>query len=372
MRSHMLILSLTTAVGLSSMGCINKTLLDGQIRSTRYAAGSGDTVADYEAGKTAAVAGIAQFEGLHALGPDNTDALYLLTKLWTIYGNAFVEDDMQAAQDANNEELAEYQRNKARMAYDRAVFYGLQLLGQTADGFQQARKNQGSLDKWLKENFTSKDDAPNLIWTGSAWLARVGLMGGDDEVGPAYVAELYVAASLLERAAALDPSAEHYAAPLALAAYHARSNTAEPDEAKKIYEDVLAKTQGKSLLVPLNYGIRYACVKGDGALYQAMLDKVLKGSEGDPEQRAANGVAKRLAKRWLGKHRAKDQCGIDLAGGSSSPSTPVTSEAPAPAPAPAPVATAAPSDVKPEKPEKAEKPEPTPHKSTGRGKPANK
>ena len=365
MRSHMLILSLTTAVGLSSIGCINKTLLDGQIRSTRYAAGSGDTVPDYDAGKGAVVAGLGQFEGLHALGPDNTDSLYLLAKLWTIYGNAFVEDDMQAAQDAGNEELAEYQRNKARMAYDRAVFYGLQLLGQKADGFQQARKNQATLDKWLAENFTDKEDAPNLLWTGSAWGARVGLMAGDDEEGPGFVAELFIAASLLERAAALDPSAEHYGAPLALASYHARSTMAEPDEAKKIFDDVLEKTKGKTLLVQLNYGIKYACVKGDGALYQSMLDKVLQAGDTDPEERAANAVAKRLAKRWLGKHRAKEQCGIDLGGSSVSSPTLETPVASAPAPTPAPTAVTAAPETKPEKPEPI-------HKPAGKGKPANK
>jgi hypothetical protein len=373
MRSHMLILSLTTAVGLSSMGCIKKTLLDGQIESTRYAAGSGDTVYDYDVGKVAIVAGLGQFEGLHALGPDSQDALYLLAKLWTVYGNAFVEDEMQIAQDAGNEELAEVQRGRARMAYDRAVFFGLQLVGQKADGFQQARKNATTLDNWLKESFKEKDDAPYLLWTGAAWASRVGLMAGDDDEGPGFVSELFVGVALLERAVALDPSAEHYTGPMALAAYHARSTMAELDESKKLYDEVLQKTQGKALLVPLNYGIRYACVKGDATLYQSMLDKVLKSDGmGDPDQRAANGVAKRLAKRWLGKHRAKDQCGIDLPGGGVSAPTAETPEAPAPT-ATAPPAAAAQAETKPETPEKAEKAEkPAPTKKPGKSKPANK
>ncbi len=368
MRSHLLILTLTAAVGLSSTGCIAKTLLDGQIRSTRYAAGSGDTVGDYEVGKVAIVAGLGQFEGLHALGPDNTDGLFLLAKLWTVYGSAFVEDEMQIAQDANNEELADYDRHRARMAYDRAVFYGLQLLGQKADGFQQAKKNAGTLNKWLADNFTDKEDAPNLVWAGAAWASRVGLMAGDDDEGPGFVSELFVGVAMLERAAALDPAAENYTALTALAAYHARSNMAELDESKKLYEDVLQKTQGKALLVPLNYGIRYACVKGDAALYQSLLDKVLKaGDPGDPEQRAGNAVAKRLAKRWLGKHRAKDQCGIDLPGGTASAQSSEPPEAAPPPPA-APAVVAAPPETKPETPEKTEKPAPT-HKS-GKGKPA--
>jgi hypothetical protein len=369
MRLHLTLLSFTTVLALSSAGCVKKTLLDGQIESTRAGAAAADTVADYDLGRTAAAAGISQFEGMHALGPDNADALFLLTKTWTIYGSAFAEDDMQAAQDAGNEELADYHQKRARMAYDRAVFYGLQLIGQKDDGFPRVRKSGPALDKWLKENFTTKDDASNLAWVGAAWLARVGLMAGDDNEGPGFVAELYVAASFLERAAAIDPSVEHYQAPLLLAAYHARSNMAELDQAKQLFDDVLQKTKGKALLVQTNYAIRYACMKGDAVLYQKMLEQVLQAKDSDPDERAANGVARRLAKRWLGKHRAKDQCGIDLGG----PPAPTSSEPPPPA-APAPAAPAAavapPAEPKPEaKPEKTEKPEePKPtHKKRGHG-----
>ena len=54
MRSHMLILTLTTALGLSSTGCIKKVLVDGQIESTRNAASSADTIGDYDVGRIAA------------------------------------------------------------------------------------------------------------------------------------------------------------------------------------------------------------------------------------------------------------------------------------------------------------------------------
>jgi TRAP transporter T-component len=368
MRSHLLILSLTTALGLGTSGCIKKVLVDGQIQSTRFAASAADTIGDYDVGRVAAMAGLAQFEGMHALSPDNADALFLLTKTWVGYASGFCEDDMQVAQDAGNDELADYNKKRARMAYDRAVFYGLQLLAQTDDGFQKAKSSQQNLDDWLKKNFTSKDDAPNLLWTGTAWLARAGLMAGDDEEGPGFVAELYVAVSLIERAVALDPSAEHYNGLLALAAYHARTNGPELDDAKKLLDTATEKTQGKALLVPLYYATRYACAKGDTALYQTMLNKVLQAQDPDPDQRLVNAVAKRQAKRWLGKHRAKDQCGIDLTGGASS--APEATPAPAPAPAttaPAPVEPPPPAEAKPPKPAKPEHP----HKPTAMAKPAN-
>jgi TRAP transporter T-component len=369
MRSHLLILSLTTALGLGSTGCIKKVLVDGQIQSFRQAASAVDTVGDYDVGRAGAESGLAQFEGMHALSPDNLDALYLLTKTWTAYGSVFAEDEMQAAQDAGNDDLAEYNKKRARMAYDRAIFFGLQAIGQTDDGFEKNKGNQAQLETWLKNNFSSKDQVPYLLWTGAAWVARAGLMMGDDEEGPGFVAELYVGVALLERAAAIDPSAEHYQAQLVLAAYHARSGMAETDQAKKLLDDVNEKTGGKLLFVPLYTALRYACAKGDAALYQTELNKVLAAQDPEPDQRLENTIAKRQAKRWLGKKRAKDQCGIDL-GGSTSSNTSESTPAPAAAPAPEP---APPAESKPEKQEKPEKPaKPAhPHKPTAMAKPAD-
>ena len=246
------------------------------------------------------------------LAPDNTDALFMLTKGWVGYGFGFIEDEMEAAEDAGDDDLADYQRKRARMAYDRAVFYGLQLLAQRADGFETAKKNELTLAKWLSDNFTSDDDAESLFWTGYGWLARVNLMKGDDTEGPAFVADLYVGVAMLERAVALDPTTEHYSGMLALAAYHARTGMAEMDQAKQMFDTALAKTEGKNLMVQLNYATKYACMKGDGALYQDMINKVLQAPDPDPHQRLTNAIAKRRAKRWLGKRRVKDACGIDL------------------------------------------------------------
>jgi hypothetical protein len=229
--------------------------------------------------------------------------------------------------------MEEYQRKRARMAYDRAVFYGLQLLAQTAEGFDSARKNAGTLSKWLAEKFTDKDDAPNLLWTGVAWLSRADVMKGDEDEGPVFIAEVYVGVSMIERAVALDPSVDHYTGLVALASYHARNGMAEPEEAKKILDTAMAKTDGKALLVPLAYATTYACVKGDSALYQEMLNKVLSAQDPDPYIRLENAIAKRRAKRWAAKRRAKENCGIDIGA-----PPPAAASAPAPAPAAAPAA----------------------------------
>lgn len=321
--------ALMGALALSSTGCVKSMLTNGQIEATRKASSSFDTIGDYELARSAAQAGLVQFEGMHSLAPENEDALFLLTKGWTGYGFGFIEDEMEIAQDLGDEDMADYQKKRARMAYDRAVFYGLQMLAKHADGFEQAKKSEPALAKWLAENFTSADDVPNLFWTGYSWMARVNLMKGDDDEGPAFVAELFVGVAMMERAAALDPTYQRYSALVALGAYHARTNMAELDQAKQLFDAALAKSERKSLLVQLTYAQKYACVKGDGALYRAMLGEVLQAQDPSPTERLANAIAKRRAKRWLAKKRMKDVCGIDVA--------------PAAAAAPAPAAPAAPT-----------------------------
>ena len=316
MRAHALAIGpaigLCALLSLLAVGCIKQLLTDGQISATRRASVALETVGDYELARSAAQSGLIQFEGMHQLAPSNTDALFMLAKGWTGYGYAFVEDELEAAQDAGSDDAVDYQRKRARMAYDRAVFYGLEILMAEADGFEQAKKNERALSQWLAEHFVIKDDAQVLFWTGYAWMDRVNVMKGDDADGPAFVAELYVGVAMVERAVAIDPSFEHYSGLVVLAAYHARTGLAELDQSKQLFDVAMAKTEGKTLLVPLAYATTYACMKGDGALYQDMMNRVLQPIDPDPYQRLTNAVAKRRARRWLSKRRMKEQCGIDL------------------------------------------------------------
>ena len=309
MKRLLSVLTLATAV--ASTGCIKQMLVDGQIEGTRKASSAFDTIGDYEMAKTAAQAGLVQFEGMHKLSPKNEDALFMLVKGWTGFGFGFIEDEWEVAMDAGDKELAAYHQKRAKMAYDRAIFYGLELLGHKAEGFEAARKDDKTIHAWLNENFTdAENDAGNLFWTGYAWLARVNVMKGDLEEGAPYVAELFVGVAMLERSVALDPTYNHYAGTVALAAYHARMAMAELDQSKQMFEQALQKTQGKTLVVQLNYAVKYACVKQDRALYETQLNAVLQAEDPDPEQRLTNAIAKRRAKRALAPIHIHD-CGMD-------------------------------------------------------------
>jgi len=310
-------------------GCISNILADGQIAATRQAVAAVNTIADFELQRSATEAGLAQFEGMHLLRPDNTDALFLLTQAWGGYAYAFPEDAYEEATDRNDDDLASYHKKRARLAYDRSIFFGLELLSHRAEGFDGARKNADTLDKWLKL-FTSTDDAKNLFWTGYAWLSRVNLYKDDT----AMVADLFVGVSMMERSVVIDPTLEHWSGTIALAAYHARP-AGEMDQAKQMFDLALGKTERKNLQVQLNYATSYACLKGDREQYEKLLNEVLAATDPDPEQRFVNLLAKRRARRALTKSHMQE-CGFNMSAHPAAPPPVPVLTAPAGAAAPVP------------------------------------
>lgn len=328
---------LSAVLALGSTGCIKKMILNSTIKSTRIGSGASDTIGDYELARSASQAAMMQFEGMHRLAPDNEDALFLLMRGWAGYGYAFASDDYEAADLAGDEAAAEYHKRRAKLAFDRSVAYGLELVGKKAEGFDGAKKNADTIKAWLDENFKDPEDAENLFWLGSAWLARVNLL--KDE--PEYVAELFVGVAILEKSRALDPAYMAYGATSTLAAYHARSPAAELDQAKALLDEALAKTDHKALGVYVNYA-KYACAKNDQALYEKMLNAAVNAVDPDPNLRLQNTIAKRRAKRLLTKD-AMENCGFTEPEPEAPPAEPAPAAAPAPAPSTAPAPSAAPA-----------------------------
>ncbi len=282
-------------------------LLNGQIEATRKASPALDTIADYELARAAASGGLAQLEGMHRLAPKNKDALFMLTKGWGGYGFAFVEEDYEAAQADGKDALAEYHKKRAKNAYDRAIFYGLELMAQEADGFDDAKEDEKKLKEWLRKNFTEKEDAGILFWTGYAWLAKTGLYREDNEL----MSFIHVAIALLEQSRELDKEYNHYTATIALASYHARSPMAgEMDQAKLLFEEAIKATGGKTLAAKFGYATRYYCSLVQEGPYDALLKDVLEADDPDPEQRLTNTVTKRRAVRWNNARWKADNCSI--------------------------------------------------------------
>lgn len=299
-------LVVATALGLGSTGCIKQMILDGQIEGTRQGAAAIDGFSDYEVGQTAAYAGMAQFEGMHYLAPENEDALFMLTKGWGSLAYGYLEDAMEQAEDAEGDSSEAYAYQKARTvaAYDRAFHYGKKLLEKRHPGFEAAKKNEDTMKKWLSKFTDKKADAEALYWTGYAWMARVNVLKDD----PAAVSELYLGVTMVERSKELDPDYLFGTTRMVLGAYHARSPLAELEDGKKEFDASIAVTKGKALLPKVQMAATYFCVKNDREAYLKTLTEVVEAGDTLPEQRLTNAVAKRRAKRYLGKKRMARNC----------------------------------------------------------------
>jgi hypothetical protein len=296
----------TFAVAMMSVfggtGCIKSMLLNGQIESTRKASSAVDTIQDYEVARSVAYAGLAQFEGMHKLAPGNKDALFMLTKGWSGAAAAFIEDDMEIAEDLKERDVAEYHKQRGIAAYDRAVGYGLEYLSHTAKGFDAATKNDSTLRSWLKENFDDKEDAQILLWLGYSWMARVNLAKDD----PTMVAKLWIGVAIVERSVELDRNYSYGTGLTILAAYHARTALSEVADSEKLFAEVIAMTGGNSLLPKFNHASKLLCAKADKAGYEEELKAIVKAGDVMPLQRLQNAIAKRKANRYLGKARMSE------------------------------------------------------------------
>jgi tetratricopeptide (TPR) repeat protein len=299
---------LLAALAMSVSGCIKKALLDGQIKGTRDGSAAVNTLHDYEVARSIAQAGVGQLEGMHKLAPDNTDALFMLTRGWAGLSFGFTEDDYEIAYEKEDEVMAQYHLLRARAGYQRAKYYGLELLSHHAQGIEAARRNQPTLRKWLVENFTDEEQAEDLLWIG---YAHVGEVSASKEV-PEVVGELFIGVEMVRRSVELDETLVYGTGHTILGAYHARTAMAELDKSKEHFDKALAINGGKYLPTKLNLAQRYYCMKGDKDAYVKTMNEVLAAGDDLPEARLQNVIAKRRARRYLGNKVWQEECGFKL------------------------------------------------------------
>lgn len=296
-------LGLVAGLVTTQAGCLSKLILNGTISSTRKGSVALNTVPDFDIAQSAAFAGIAQLEGYRFLAPENENALFMLTRSWTSVAAGFIEDKMETVEDAEGSTSAEYdyQKRRAVSAYERAIWYGAQLLEASHEGLAEAIKGSDALRAYLKEFDDPEVDAESLFWLGYAYLGRAGAAGSG-----APVAELWIGVAMLERSVELDETYGHALGHTALGAYHVRSGMAEPEEGKKHFDKAIAISEGKTLTPKVQYAIRYYCFMGDKENYEKLLNEVMEAGDGDPYQRLPNTLAKRKAKRWLDPKRERN------------------------------------------------------------------
>ena len=359
---------------LATSACsLTKVLAKGQIKTTRQLGAALDTVGDYEVAKAAAFSGIAQFEGVHTLVPEDDNTLFMLVKAWGGGTYAYIEDDIELAVEKGDEAARSVAIDRACNAYDRGKGYAYELLSLNDKQWADHVKTEDALAATLEKNFTSERDVEHVFWSAYAMLNRQSLCAPAESLAAA-------SRQMMQHVFKYQPGYKDYASRLTEAALVSRTEidagcaaTNTCGEGAKtavgIFSEVKSKTNGRSLVVQLNYATRYACRVGDKNLFEDQLHEVLcrdldgyprefnddmeREAEGCPElpkvahdpnaapsgYRLTNAIAQRRARRYLSSKRLQET--------SLGCSFPEAAPAPAAAPVAAEVVPAAKADAKP-------------------------
>jgi hypothetical protein len=260
---------------------------------------------DYELARQAIPGALKTIEGFWVSGYGNDDAqgrlVTILTEGYCQYGTAFVEDDWEEAKFRQDLAAVDYHNSRANHIFTRCLNFSLKTLG----------------DRWQKEIFgapevvakllkdTGKGKRFPLMFAGVALgslinhnLTNVDMLGYLDTVQ-----------QILQRVVDMDkngvPKNPVYAAlpHVALGMLYSGKPAAmggEPAKAKAEFEEALRLTGDKFLLARTLMAYRVGMQTNDRKFFHDNLVKVLETPPSVwPEQRLANEVAHRRARRYL-------------------------------------------------------------------------
>lgn len=342
---------LATTLGLSQTNCLSKFAANSTVRVMQQAAPAVNSFADPAIAEGAIPYSISQSEGLLLVVPENVALRVNLMRTYGSYGFAFLEDRLEEAEVNDDEARMQHYTERASMAYRRARQIGFETMTMEEgdDGGAEGAMRRG-VDAWRAylQRFDDAEQAPIIFWTGYAMGRYISLHRED----PDAIADLPYAIACFERTLQLDPSYNYYAPHAAMGAYYARAAPSlggEPDRARASFEEAIRRTNRHFLTYLVLYARAYAVMMQDRALYQRLLQEVIDAGDVMPEQRLANQIAKRRARRYLAQidnlfgpaeegassgEGASAETPASGEGATTEGEAPATEPTPAPAPAP--------------------------------------
>jgi len=291
-------LSVVAAMGLLALGGCDteKLAADSTAELFGRAAPGVEQHWDYDLVGKSFPASIIQLEGLLRIVPENETIGMSLVAAYIGYGTGWIEDRVEVADIEDEWQEADRLRRRALVMYNRAWDLSRHFLRLRDDRFDQALAGGiDSLDAWLHDILTEKEDAALALWAGAALGARINMGMEDMDT----VADLPLAKVLLGYSVELDPDFMFMIGKMTMATLAASEFPPDMDRAKVLFDEVLEETERRNLMVQLSMARYYAVNVGDDKLFRALLEEVLAAGDVLPEARLSNTIARRRAQRYL-------------------------------------------------------------------------
>jgi hypothetical protein len=260
---------------------------------------------DYDLAAKAVPGALKTIEGFY-VADENPQLRAIITEGYCQYATAFVEDEWEVAKFAGKIDDAKYISGRASKMFARCMNYALMDLG---TGFQ---KDLFGTPEQAQKRIMATDDRRALLWAA----AGLGGMINHNLDRAEMVSYLPIVKMMLEHLVELNKSHPpascgsdsnclvHLALPhIALGmVYSAASKEfgGKADVATAEFQQALQITGDKMLLPRVLWAYRVGLMTGDRKLFHEQLVKVLETDPAVwPEQRLANEVAHRRARRYL-------------------------------------------------------------------------
>lgn len=262
---------------------------------------------DYEMARQAIPGALKTVENFWIVDPDNPRLTKILTEGYCQYGTAFVEDDWEVAKFKKDLEAADYHNTRSTNVFTRCMNYALKTLG---DRWQKEifADDQAVVAKLIKD--TGKSKRFPLLFAATA----LGSVINHNLTRVELLAYLPTVQAMLERVVEIDtkdgaPKDQALAALpyVALGMIHtarAKALGGDPDKGKAMFEQALKITDNKYLLARTLMAYRVGLATNDRKFFHEQLKIVLETPPSKwPEQRLANEVAHRRARRYLSNEK---------------------------------------------------------------------
>ena len=256
---------------------------------------------DYQLAHDAIPGALKTVEAFWVVDPDNEDLLGILTEGYCQYGTAFIEDDWEEARFRKDLAAVEYHNERATHIFTRCLNYALHQLG----------------GKWRRDLFAEPDKVAKLIHDASS-SQRTPMMWAGLALGSLIqhnlsriemTAYLPTVRLIVDRVIEMDakhPPAnkQHQALPYValgmILTTAGKQFGGDPVKAQQSFEKALEITGGKFLLARTLMGYQVGKANNDRKFFHEQLKQVLETPPSVwPEQRLANEVAHRRARRYL-------------------------------------------------------------------------